>query len=451
MSAAGQQPTAAPGRRRRWLPRRLPGTVTHAAKVAIVASALVGVVYAGCVTVLDWVVSARMTHSLEARLADQLSDSRTRGSPERLDAGDDNDAVPAYLWLVTGNGTEGLSRPTAPALPRGFRLAAGHTATVQLTQGPFLLTAGPVGGQTEIAGESLQNEDHLLSLLRVGEALAAPFLLLAMFAGALIIGLRALSPVEQARRRQLEFTADASHELRTPLSVISAETSLALSAPRKTPEYRATLTRIERESARLKKIVEDLLWLARFDSTPPQPDDEPLDLATIVAECAERFRALGATHQFDVQVLTGGPLPVWISAKPDWIDRLAGVLMDNALRFAGPGGTVRISAAQRGGRVTLTVEDSGPGVPAELRPWMFDRFRRSTEHGGSAGLGLAIADSIVRSTDGQWRLGDSDLGGALFEVSWRRASARHLPGAGALAGSAGDVEAAGGSRQLTAT
>ncbi|MBO0825333.1 MAG: sensor histidine kinase, partial [Actinobacteria bacterium] len=111
---------------------------------------------------------------------------------------------------------------------------------------------------------------------------------------------------------------------------------------------------------------------------------------------------------------------------PDWIDRLAGVLMDNACRFAGPGGTIRISAAQRGSRVTLTVEDSGPGVPAEMRPHIFDRFHRSTEQGGSAGLGLAIADSIVRWTHGHWHISDSDLGGALFEVSWRRTSGRHL-------------------------
>ena len=442
---------AGPVRRRRWPVGGIPREIMHAAKVAIVASALVGVVYGACVTVLDWVVAVRTTHSVEARLTDRLSDIRHSGIAERYDAGDDNDAAPAYLWLVTKQGTTSLPRSTAPPLPRGFRLAAGHTTMVQLAQEPVLLTAGTVADQTLIAGESVQSEDHLLALLRIGEALAAPFLLLAMFAGALIIGLRALSPVEQARRRQLEFTADASHELRTPLSVISAETSVALSAPRKAPEYRATLGRIERASARLKKIVEDLLWLARFDSTPPQREDEPLDLATIAAECAERFRALGATGQFDVQVLTGGPRPVWISAPPDWIDRLAGVLMDNACRFAGPGGSVRISADQRGGRVTLTVEDSGPGVPDELRSRMFDRFRRSTEHGGSAGLGLAIADSIVRSTDGQWRLADSGLGGALFEVSWRRASARHQPAAGAAPEPADDVDAAGESRQLTAT
>jgi signal transduction histidine kinase len=401
--------------------------VVHAAKVALVASVLIGVVYGACVAVLDSFVAARMVQSVDTRLADTLGDMRAKGLPDARSAGEDTDAAPVYVWYLTRSGPIALPGSNTPALPRGFRLAAGGETTVALSPGRFRLTAGRVGDRTVLVGQSLQSEDHLLSLLRTGEGLAAPFLLVAMFVGALIIGLRALSPVEQARRRQLEFTADASHELRTPLSVISAETSVALSALRKADDYRAALERIGRENGRLQKIVEDLLWLARFDSAPPQPEDEPLDLATIAAECAERFRPLGATQEFDVQVLTGEPRPVWISAPSDWIDRLAGVLMDNACRFAGPGGTVRIAAAQRGGRVTLTVEDSGPGVPAEQRARMFDRFHRSTEQGGSAGLGLAIADSIVRSTDGQWRIGDSDLGGALFEVSWRRPSTRHLP------------------------
>jgi signal transduction histidine kinase len=88
-----------------------------------------------------------------------------------------------------------------------------------------------------------------------------------VFAGSLLIGLRAQAPVEQSRRRQLEFTADASHELRTPLSVIRAETDLALSSPRKAADYRDTLIRISGESERLRRLVEDMLWLARCRSS----------------------------------------------------------------------------------------------------------------------------------------------------------------------------------------
>jgi signal transduction histidine kinase len=400
----------------------VPPKVGHAAKVAAAASLLVGVVYAACVTVLDQVVTARMTEAVDVRLAERLSDVREIGLQEPDE--DASDSTPVYVWQVGRSGPVSQASSGAPALPSSVLLRLDGEGTARLSGGPFRLVAGSENGVRLIAGQSLQSVDHLTALLRDGEALAAPVLLLAMFAGALTIGLRALSPVEQSRRRQLEFTADASHELRTPLSVISAETSIALSAPRQPAEYRAALTRIEGESTRLRKIVEDLLWLARFDSAPPQPREEPLDVATIAGQCAERFRAVGATREFGIEVVTSGSAPAWISAPPEWIDRLTGVLVDNACRYAGPGGTVRITVAHRGSRVTMTVEDTGPGIPAELRPWLFDRFRRSTEQGGSAGLGLAIADSIVRSTDGQWRLGDSELGGALFEVSWRRVAVR---------------------------
>jgi signal transduction histidine kinase len=400
----------------------LPPEVLHAAKVAAAASLLVGVVYAACVTVLDQAVTARLTEAVDARLAERLADVREIGlqAPDE----DDIDSTPVYLWQVGRSGPVSLASSGAPALPSSVRLGPAGEETARLSGGPFRLVAGSEAGMRLIAGQSLQSVDHLTAMLRDGEALAAPVLLLAMFVGALTIGLRALSPVEQSRRRQLEFTADASHELRTPLSVISAETSIALSAPRPAAEYRAALTRIENESSRLRKIVEDLLWLARFDSAPPQPGEEPLDVATIVGQCAERFRAVGATREFEIEVVTSESAPAWISAPPEWIDRLTGVLVDNACRYAGAGGTVRITVAHRGNRVTMTVEDTGPGIPAELRSRLFDRFHRSTEQGGSAGLGLAIADSIVRSTDGQWRLGDSDLGGAMFEVSWRRAAVR---------------------------
>src|SRR5215469_12526886 len=463
---------------------RIPPEIAHAAKVALAASLFVGIVYAGCAAVLDQVVTARLTQSVDERLEQRLADAQEVGTSGVDSDDDDVGNTPVYLWRQTGAGPAVQGAVAAPVLPTAFRLRPGRAVTERLAAGRFRLMASESDGVTFIAGQSLASVDHLTSLLREGETLAAPILLLAMFCGALTIGLRALLPVEQSRRRQLELTADASHELRTPLSVISAETSVALSAPRKPAEYRAVLTRIEGESNRLRRIVEDLLWLARFDSAPPEPGEEPLDLATIVAAGADRFRALAAAQAFEIQVATRGPGPAWISAPPEWIDRLAGVLIDNACRYAGQGGVVRVSVGQRGNRVTMTVEDTGPGVAAEHRDKLFDRFHRSTEQGGSAGLGLAIADSIVRTTDGQWRLGDSELGGALFEVSWRRVSSRQgsaasqapgarslqpgdqLPDGGVAAGLAGEAVAtddpgdpaaapgavtAGGSSQVTAT
>jgi signal transduction histidine kinase len=117
--------------------------------------------------------------------------------------------------------------------------------------------------------------------------------------------------------------------------------------------------------------------------------------------------------------------PALISAPPEWIDRLAGVLMDNACRYAGPDGVVQIGVRADGSRISLTVEDSGPGIAEAERPRLFDRFHRATEQGSGTGLGLAIGDSIVRSTGGRWHIGDSPLGGALMMVSWKRNTAPH--------------------------
>jgi len=181
-----------------------------------------------------------------------------------------------------------------------------------------------------------------------------------------------------------------------------------------------------------------MLWLARFDSRPPPPGAEPVDLSTLAQACADRFRAVGPA--VSAETPDGAVL---ISAPPEWIDRLAGVLIDNACRHAGPDGKVRIEVRAQGSRASLTVEDSGPGIPEPERPYLFDRFRHvtpeapatnptspaapasNTSHGG-AGLGLAIGDSIVRSTGGRWHIGDSPLGGALLSVSWRH-SHPHRP------------------------
>ena len=349
------------------LRRKLPPGTAHAVRIALATSLLIGVVYAGCVTVLDRVVAARLTAAVDARLQERLSDVRENGAAATAskseaadDDDDDSDAPPMYLWLVTPDGIERVSAG-APQLPRGATLALGQPRTAHLARSSFRLVAVRYRGTLLVAGQSLAEQGHIEDVLGVGEALAAPVLLLAVFIGALIIGLRALSPAEQSRRRQLEFTADASHELRTPLSVISAETSIALTTPRKAAEYRSALARIAGESERLRSIVEDLLWLARFDSQPPQPGNEPLDLATIAAGCADRFRALAHAQSIDIVVACAGPEPAWISAPPELIDRLAGVLVDNACKHAGPDGKVRISVGQRASRVTLTVEDTGPG------------------------------------------------------------------------------------------
>jgi signal transduction histidine kinase len=423
-----------------------------AAKVAAVATAAIAGVYVIGVIVLNLVVAEHLTEQNDDRLAGRLTVARQDpaalsqrvarlGSPSEAGTDIDADGAPVFLWLVNAGQTVTEHSPGAPALRPALLAAHAPREEFAVTAdlggaSPFRLKLTRYGSGWLIAGQSLAGDAHTRRLLLNAEIIAGPFLLLAMFLGSLIVGLRALAPVEQSRRRQLEFTADASHELRTPLSVISAEADVALSATREVTEYRDALTRIQGENRRLRQLVDDMLWLARFDSRPPPPGDEPVDLATLAQACADRFRAVGPA--VSAQTPDGAVL---ISAPPEWIDRLAGVLVDNACRHAGPGGQVRIQVRAQGSRVSLTVEDSGPGVPEADRPLLFDRFHRATEHSSGAGLGLAIGDSIVRSTGGRWHVGDSPLGGALMSVSWRhsqphrtatpRPAPSHLQGDGA--------------------
>jgi signal transduction histidine kinase len=422
--------------------------LSPAVRVAAVATAVIAVVYVICVIVLNLVVSSHLIEqnddSLTARLTVARHDpallsqrvAREGSSPTVDDDDTDADAAPIFLWSVNSAGSVTAHSPDAPALPAGLLAAHAPRDGLGITEnlaamGPFRLKMTRADGGWLIAGQSLAGDQHTERLLLYAEVLAGPFLLLAMFFGSLVVGLRALAPVEHSRRRQLEFTADASHELRTPLSVIRAEADVALGSPRQAAEYRDALTRIQGESQRLRQLVDDMLWLARFDSRPPPPGDEPVDLVTLAQACADRFRAVGPAITTET-----GAGPALISAPPDWIDRLAGVLMDNACRYAGADGQVRIGVQAHGSRVSLIVEDSGPGIPQADRPRLFDRFHRATERGSGAGLGLAIGDSIARSTGGRWQIGDSPLGGALMAVSWRHAQPSRgvWPGQGGLGG-----------------
>ncbi|HTT87895.1 MAG TPA: HAMP domain-containing sensor histidine kinase, partial [Acidimicrobiales bacterium] len=171
----------------------------------------------------------------------------------------------------------------------------------------------------------------------------------------------------------------------------------------------------------------DLLWLARLDSTPPRRLDEPVDLAIVVEGCVDRFAPMAAKRDVTLRREREADGTSWLSASADELDRLVGVLVDNACRYTPEGGTVVVTVEHRGGRLHLVVEDSGPGIPAAQRPLLFDRFHRASDEPGGTGLGLAIADSVVRGTGGRWHVGNSSLGGARMEVSWHRAGREKPP------------------------
>jgi signal transduction histidine kinase len=270
-----------------------------------------------------------------------------------------------------------------------------------------------------VAGESLADVTRVSSSLFDVEIVAGGVLLVLMYLAAFVVGMRALTPVARARRRQAEFTSDASHELRTPLTVIEAEVDLALSRPRDAENYRAALRRVGDEGRRLHRIVEDLLWLARSDEARLAPEaSATCDLAEVAAGAESRFESVASRNDVSLEFVRP-TVATTVRANAESIDRLVGVLVDNACKFAGPGGRVSVTVQVVAHRLVLTVDDSGPGIPMNERDKVFDRFHRTDSSAGGTGLGLAIADAIIVSTHAHCVVGESPLGGARFEVSWR--------------------------------
>jgi signal transduction histidine kinase len=239
----------------------------------------------------------------------------------------------------------------------------------------------------------------------------------------LLIGRRAAQPIEAARRQQLQFAVDASHELRTPLTVIEGEASLALGRPRRPAEYRAALEKVAAESRRMRRLVDDLMWLARRDTEPDRPGLDDVDLGELAGSAVARFAGVAAGRALRLSATTGGDPPPVVRAPLEWMERLSGVLLDNACRYTPAGGEIRVDARTAGDRAVLVVEDSGPGIAEAELDRLFDRFHRAASAPGGSGLGLAIAAKVVAETGGAWKVGRSELGGARMEVGWRRARA----------------------------
>jgi len=404
-----------------------------ALRVALAATIAVAICYFAIVAGIVLLVSNNLVHETTTRVAEQLSTAQSltvnqlsSRDPVRRDADD----PPVYFWQVSRTHTVVASSVGAPQLPADLvARSQGFPRTQSVDGRSFRFGAlQRADGTVLIAAESLAQQAHVRSVLLTSALAVSPLLLATVFGCAFLIGRSASKPVEQARVRQLEFAADASHELRTPLTVIEAEVGLALTTHRTANGYRDALQRVSGETQRLRRLVEDMLWLARFDSEPPAPRAEIVDVTTLARQCADRFAPVVQSRDIELTVNLVGPDFAHVAAAPEWIDRLIGVLLDNATRYAKSPGRIAVTVACTASNVTITVADDGPGIPVAERGRLFDRFHRIDETGSQgAGLGLAIADAIVRSTHGKWSVGDSDLGGASMTVTWARHRSQTLP------------------------
>ncbi len=211
-----------------------------------------------------------------------------------------------------------------------------------------------------------------------------------------------LGRLDDAFQRLSAFSADIAHELRTPLSNLLTQTQVILTQPRPLEDYREALHSNLEELQWMAQLVNDMLYLAKADHGLLVPKREPLALADEVEALLEFFALLAEDAQ--VSLVRDGAAHT--AGDRGMLRRALSNLLDNALRFTPAGGEVRVRMAERARGVTLTVENSGEGIPPERLPRLFDRFYRAdpARHEGSsehAGLGLAITQSIVRAHGGR--------------------------------------------------
>jgi two-component system, OmpR family, sensor kinase len=212
----------------------------------------------------------------------------------------------------------------------------------------------------------------------------------------------ALSARHASETRVRQFVADASHELRTPLAAIRGYTELAQRKRDDVPDDVAhAMGRVESETERMTRLVEDMLLLARLDTGRPL-EREPVDLSRLVVDTVSDAHVAGPDHNW---LLDLPEEPVTVIGDEPRLHQVLANLLANARTHTPPGTAVTTSlAVGESGGAMLTVTDDGPGIPVWLQPEIFERFARGdssrSRRGGSTGLGLAIVAAVVKAHNG---------------------------------------------------
>jgi len=285
----------------------------------------------------------------------------------------------------------------------------------------------PGSGDVLVASQTLSEDNVTVGAVQVGHSLAplrqveteavfvvllasAVVLLLSVGAGWWVAG-RALVPIREALDHQKSFTADASHELRSPLTVIDTGIQMLRRHPdRRIADYAEVLGSMQDESRRMGRLVGGLLTLARADSDEAQLDISHVEASELVLAAVKDLEPLAQAKGCVIETPTLERVTAQLD--PDRFKQLIVILVDNAVTHGPKGGKVEVSCGRQDRSLVLQVADRGPGIPADQRDKVFERFHRvdSSRTGAGAGLGLAIAKWIVTTHGGSITLEDNHPG-----------------------------------------
>lgn len=220
--------------------------------------------------------------------------------------------------------------------------------------------------------------------------------------------------VEQALQTQRRFVADASHELRTPLTTIRGNLGLLQRVPPiSADDHEAVLADMSDETDRLIRLVNDLLVLARADAGRSWRC-EALSIKPIVEDVCRQAKLLDPGRRIDCDALAAAG-----TGNRDALKQVLLILLDNALKWTPPDGSITLSTSVRDGQVAVRVRDTGPGIAPEALPHIFERFYRgdTSRTGAGAGLGLAIAKTLMEAQHGTIAVESTVGHGSVFTIS----------------------------------
>jgi len=225
-----------------------------------------------------------------------------------------------------------------------------------------------------------------------------------------------LARLEQFFETQRQFVQDASHELKTPLTILEGEISVALKKQRSPEEYQAVLESCREEIERLTAIVSNLLMLARLEDHAREGERVACDLGQLLAEIVTDLNVLAEQKNVHLDYVPVSGLVV--TGSPEYLRRVFLNLIDNAIKYSYPHGTVTIRCQRSRDSVCITVHDTGCGIPEQDMPHIFDRFYRvdKARAAGGFGLGLSIARSIVSAHQGTITANSNPEHGTTFTV-----------------------------------
>ncbi len=277
----------------------------------------------------------------------------------------------------------------------------------------YLRQAGPLALRIAFTDSSL--EQAALRALIGPIVLIALAALLVLFVCSYLLSGLITRPVDRAWQDQQRFLSDASHELKTPLTVILSSADLLQSQTE--GESQRYVDHIRTESRRMRSLVESMLTLSRLENHRQPPQQEMLDLGDLVMDTALRFEPVAYEAGRQLAYEIGEDIAC--RGNADQLNQLCSILLDNAIKYAPAGTSVRLRLEKQERHVVLAVENGGPPIPADKLPHLFERFYRAddsrSDHSGF-GLGLPIAQTIAREHGGTIRC-RSDEHATVFTVT----------------------------------